>query len=186
MTIKVFKKDEPTFDTSRLEIEDAWRVYVNDYLSLAPTIGVDIDKVHLSLLRRNLRIMTNDGTINPSFGIEESNSESGRRYDLAKARESLEFRISVEDAKIYYQVNSEESWQQPFAVREGGKQGVEDSVKTSAVREEGFQDSYVRNSTAMVGLSKADVEGKNESYGIMVKDGVNGADEGGAGIAMEE
>lgn len=175
MAIKVFKKDEPTFDTNKLLLEDAWRVYVTDFLSTAPTIGTQIDQVHMSIMRRNMRIMTKNGTITPAFGADEEPSPFMRRFDLVKAKEGLEFKIAVEDLGIFFDINKDEYFSQPAPAREGQKAGVDDAEAATHAREDALQDSFVMNNDAMKGLSKEDVEGRYESFGALVKGGAAAA-----------
>lgn len=167
MTIKVLKKDEPTFDPTRMILEDAWRVYVADFLSVAPTVGAPIDQVHLSILPRNIRVMSKEMT--STSGTEEEVDAFGRRFDIVKAKEGLDFKVAVEDLGIFFDINKDEYFVQPTTARDGPRTAVEDSESATHHRVDALQDTFVMNNDAMKGLSKDDVEGKNEGFGSLVK-----------------
>ena len=176
MEIKVFKKEEPTFDPNRLEEEDAWRVYVTDYLSTAPTTGTRMSAVRTSVLRRNLSAASQVGTNTPSVASDDPPNPLARRFDLVKAKENLEFKISIEDRKIFFDKEKAEYFIQPALAREGGKEGSEDAEATDRYRDDTLTDTQVINNGAMKGLSKEDVEGKNRTYAALLAGGVSGGD----------
>lgn len=174
MTIKVFKKDEPTFDTSRLMAEDAWRVYVTDYLATSPTTGVPINEVRSPILRRNIRNINADGTTYNASIDDPATSLFTRQFDLVRAKEALEFKIAVEDMKLHFTVQCSESWSQPNGARTGGQMEVEESEGSQHHHADGVQDRFVRINDAMKGASKENVESRNEAFGGVVKRGVSG------------
>jgi len=176
--MKIFKKDEATFDVDRMTVEDKWRVYLAEYLSTGPTHGAPLGHVPLPTLKRNVRVLSKDGTITPSYSGNIPadtlmTGEFGRRYDLVRAKENLEFRISVGNYKLCYQINSDEYWHQPYAVRVGGKEGAEEAMNTFGYRFDRVKDALVMNNSAMKGLSKEDVEGKNEEWRKLRDEGIS-------------
>lgn len=180
-TIKVFRKDEPTFDTSRMLDEDAWRVYVNDFTGVTPTTGAPQDQVKQSILKRNVRAATAGDNI----------EAYGRRYDLVNAKEALEFRISVHEYKLQFIRGNDEFWYQPESARDMGKEGAEEALRAAERRNDAVRERFVMNNDAMKGLSKEDVEKANQNVAERAKNGWDqkagsAAQEGQKNDEMEE
>ena len=190
MSIKILKKEEPTFDTSRLIAEDTWRVYVSDYLNTSPTHGAPLSQVNLPMLKRNIRVLSKDGTIEATYGAEAMDEQAaedlGRRYDLVRTKESLMFKLGVSDLKIHFQRENDEFWHQPYSVRVGGREGGEEAAGTFKYRDEGVQERSVSENSTTRELSKEDIAGGNAAFdrimeGVESGDGGEPADE-----AMED
>ncbi|KAI4716895.1 hypothetical protein E4T48_06933 [Aureobasidium sp. EXF-10727] len=165
--IRLYKKDDPTFDTTSMLQEDLWRVYVTNLLKLAPTPDVPATR-RRPVMHRNLRQLNVDpSTINS----EERSDEYRRLCDSAISSEGLEFRVAVEFYRMYFVKSTEEYAYQPAAIRSGGKEGVEEADSTARYRSDRSQDTFVINNAAMKGLSKEDVEGKNSGFGALVREG---------------
>ncbi|KAG8624101.1 hypothetical protein KVT40_009077 [Elsinoe batatas] len=182
ISMKVFKRDEPTFETSTMIAEDVWRVYVNDFLSTSPTHGTPMELISLPVLKRNIKTA---GTANGTAEGEEDESLA-RRYDFVKAKEQLEFKILVGDLKLAFTPENDEYWHQMLQARAGGKKGIEGADEAVHYRDETVAEKFTMNNEGMKGLSKEDVEGKNELFRKMA-DGE--AQEGGAegeGEKMDE
>lgn len=165
--IKLFKKDDPTLDTSSMLEEDLWRVYVTNLLKLAPTPDVPAVK-RRPVMHRNLRQLNVDPN---SIYAEDRSDEWRRRCDSTIASEQLQFRIAVEYYRMYFIKNTDEYEYQPAAVRSGGKEGVDEADATARYRDDRSQDAFVINNAAMKGLSKEDVERKNSEFGQLVTEG---------------
>lgn len=139
MTIKIFKNDEPTFDIGRLMAEDIWRVYVTDYLGTGPTHGSPIELVSIPVMKRNVRVLSQNGAIDPhrptnSEGDDAEGGASNRRFDLVRAKEALEFKIAVENLGLHFNRSSEEYFHQAPRVRSGGKDGAVEAEATAKHR----------------------------------------------------
>jgi len=192
MSIKILKKEEPTFDTSRLMAEDAWRVYVSDYLNAGATHGAPLGQINIPLLRRNARVLSKNGTVEATYGAEALDEQAaddlGRRFDLVRARESLEFKLGISDFRIHFKKESDELFSQPYGVRVGGVEGVEEADEVLRLRLESVQDNVVMNNDAMKGLSKEDVEGKNAAFKSILDSDGEVSSKGGdvADAAMED
>ncbi len=166
--MKVFKKDEPTFETSHMMAEDAWRVYVADFLSSAPTHGTPMGSVSVPILKRNVRTLQKDSTA----GDDEDGAESiKRKFDIVRAKEALDFKISVGDYKLTFQSNCDEFWHQPLEARVGGKTGIDESERSRTHRDETVMERLVRNNEATKGLSREEIEGKNKEFGTLSQGG---------------
>lgn len=165
LSIQIFKKEDPTFDTFKLLEEDRWRVYVSAYTRLPATD----DKLRSKrpYLVRSLRPL-----IDPSLdNTEDRPDEWRKRFHQSASDEKLLLRISIPQYKLIFERNTEEYSYQPLAVRENGKEGPEEAESSVMHRAEQAQDMLVINNSAMKGLSKEDVEGKNEFFGRIVKEG---------------
>ncbi|KAF2154652.1 hypothetical protein K461DRAFT_238036 [Myriangium duriaei CBS 260.36] len=179
--MKVFKKDEPTFETSHMMAEDAWRVYVADFLSSAPTHGTPMDLVSVPVLKRNIRALQNESAVEDEEGAESIK----RKFDIVRAKEALDFKISVGDYKITFQSNCDEFWHQPFRARVGGKEGINAAERAQSHRDEKVKDALVVNNEATKGLSKEEIDVKNEEFGKLSK-GTKDVTEGGDQDKMDE
>ncbi|KAF4555812.1 Sin3a C-terminal domain-containing protein [Elsinoe fawcettii] len=160
ISMKVFKRDEPTFETSTMIAEDVWRVYVNDFLSTSPTHGTPMELVSLPILKRNIKAAASVDTT----GEDEEGQALARRYDFVKAKEQLEFKIAVGDLKLGFTPENDEYWHQMLQARTGGKKGIEAAEETVHHRDETVAEKFKMNNEGMKGLSKEDVEGKNEQF----------------------
>ena len=167
MQIRLYKKDDPTFDTTSMLQEDLWRVYVTNFLKLAPTPDVPSTR-RRPVMHRNLRQINVDPN---TMNSEERSDEYRRLFDSSISSEGLEFRVAVEFYRMYFVKNTEEYAYQPAAIRSGGKEGVEEADSTARYRSDRSQDTFVINNAAMKGLSKEDVEGKNSGFSALVKEG---------------
>jgi len=158
--MKVFKKDEPTFETSHMMAEDAWRVYVADFLNSAPTHGTPM-----------LKNATDE---------EEVSEALKRRVESVSAKEALDFKITVGDYKLTFQTNCDEFWHQPFRVRIGGKGGIAEAEESKGYRETKVGEDWITSNEATKGLSKEDIESKSDAFGKL------GRGEGGDQDKMDE
>lgn len=166
LSIQIFKKDDPTFETFNLLEEDKWRVYVSAYTKLAATENVHAKRPYLISSLKPLLDPSLDNT-------DDRTDEWRRRYEQSASDERLILRVSVQQYKLMFERNTEEYCYQPLAVRESGKEGSDEVEATANHRAEQAQDTLVINNDAMKGLSKEDVEGKNESFGRILQGGDN-------------
>lgn len=155
----------------RLEAEDQWRIYVHDYLSTRVTVGVRKEEVNFPAMRRSMRTMLNTGSTSASVATtDEAGAATGRRFDMVRAKESLNFRIAVGSLEVAFNPGDEEYWSQIQSARENAPEGIEEAVESPAHRVEEVQDHYAMNNGLMKGLSKEDVEGKNGTFVALLKD----------------
>ena len=158
-----------------MEQVDRWRVYINDFVSRAPTHGAPISEVALPVLKRNVRVLSKRGTVTPAFSGIVSNGEhtdeTGRHYDILPHKEGLGFKIAVNDYKLFFTINDDEYWHQPSAARGGKKEGASDARELVLHRDEAIQDKFVMNNGSMKDLSQDDVEGKKGAFLKMIQDG---------------
>lgn len=102
---------------------------------------------------------------------EERSDEWRKRWDMSVTKEDNSFRISVSQLKLYFQPLGEEYHYLPLNVRDAGKEGVDEADAAARHREENVQDNFIINNNGMKGLSKEDVEGKNEGFKKIVLEG---------------
>lgn len=140
-------------------------------------------------LANTLRALVGDAAV-----LEDAISNEGeraeewrRRHDGSFHDEGLVLRISVPQYKLMFERNTEEVFLVERPQREGGGEVVREAEGAVAFRGEAAR-SAVRNNGAMKGLSKEDVEGANEGFGVLVREGLVGGGEGEEedGEEMEE
>lgn len=182
LSINIFKKDDPTFETFKLLEEDQWRIYVSAYTRLPPT--EDKIPIKRTFLKSNLKPLQD-----PHFEhADERTDEWRRRYTQSTYDGNLNLRIAVSQYKITFEHNTEEYLYQPLQVRECGQEGVQDAEAAPLHRDEQVADSLIINNVAMKGQSKDDVERKNQRFAQLVKLGntAEGGETTGYGSEMED
>ena len=136
-------------------------------------------------------MLSKRGTVTPAFSFSgtasngEYTDETGRQYDILPHKEGLGFKIAVNDYKLFFTINDDEYWHQPFSARSGNKSGADDARELVSHRDEAIQDKFVMNNGSMKDLSQDDVQGKKGAFLKMVQEGApvvsNGDD-----LAMED
>jgi paired amphipathic helix protein Sin3a len=113
------------------------------------------------------------------------------RFLGAKNEEKLILRIAVNNYHPLFQPGSYEGFFEDLRQREGGEQGVKEAEETRGVRHEVMREKYVMNNLGMKGLSREEVEKRNEDFRLLANgevkaDGEAGGDGGEAeGEGME-
>jgi paired amphipathic helix protein Sin3a len=92
-TVRLFKKDDPTFDSNALDRTRRWRAYLASYQAVEPTEEVDHAKVHYPYLKKRLAKV-------------EDLAEQDDRLDLAKHSDKITVSISPQTYNITF-INSE-------------------------------------------------------------------------------
>ncbi len=158
--VRLFKKDDPTFEFNTLDRVKRWRAYVASYMAVEPTEEVDLSRVHYPYLKKRLA-KTEDLT-------EEE------RFDHVKHSDKITVSISPA-AYVMTFINSEpfgtggvQYFLQPDAVRAGLSEAVpkptEEYKKLNDERRERVQEILVRNNSWMKDLSREDVEAKKTAF----------------------
>ncbi|GAB7364177.1 hypothetical protein MBLNU230_g4728t1 [Neophaeotheca triangularis] len=195
INMRIMKKDDPTLasDLSPLDQENRWRYYIGSYTSVDPTEGVDHKALRLPLLPRNLRAFGADPSSvsyppSPRPDDPIANERLMRRFDHQKGEESLVMRIAVDSYFRIFEPNTFEGWFESMSERQGGKEGVDEAIEAAAQRKETVNEGFELMNAGMKGLSKSEVEAKNENFTKMVQEGVHTAeaeDDEEQGNAME-
>ena len=99
------------------------------------------------------------------------------RFLGAKNDERLILRIAVNSYHPLFQPGTYEGFFEDLRQREGGAEGVKEAEETRVVREESVREGFVMNNLGMKGLSKEEVEGRNEGFARLAS-GVRGGEVG--------
>jgi paired amphipathic helix protein Sin3a len=151
-SVRLFKKDDPTFEFNTLDRIRRWRAYIASFVAVEPTEEVDGTRVHFPYLRKRLAKVE---------GLSEED-----RLDMVRHSDKITVFISPTMYTMTF-INSE-----PFG--SGGVQYIlqSDSVPRSSEeskalndsRRELVQEKLVRNNTWMKDLSRDDVDGKKTAF----------------------
>lgn len=158
--VRLFKKDDPTFEFNTLDRVKRWRAYVASYTAAEPTEEVDGARVHHPYLRKRL-------------AKTEDFSDDGRT-ERATANDKITVNISP-GGYIMTFVHSEPFGRggvqyllQPDNVRAGLSSSVPkpaDEYKSlNDSRRDRVQEKLVHNNTWMKDLSRDDVDAKKTSF----------------------
>ncbi|OSS54046.1 hypothetical protein B5807_00884 [Epicoccum nigrum] len=159
-TVRLFKKDDPTFDSNALDRTRRWRAYLASYQAVEPTEEVDHAKVHYPYLKKRLAKV-------------EDLAEQDDRLDLAKHSDKITVSISPQTYNITF-INSElnvggvQYFTLPDTVRAGGSESSpqpnEQFKSLNDARRERAQEKLVRNNTWMRDLSRDEVDSKKSAF----------------------
>jgi paired amphipathic helix protein Sin3a len=158
--VRLFKKDDPTFEFNTLDRVKRWRAYVASYMAVEPTEEVDKTRVHYPYLKKRLA-KTEDLT-------EED------RIDHVRYSDKITVSISPA-AYIMSFINSEpygmggvQYFIQPDATRAGLSESVpnptEEYKALNDSRRDRVQEILVRNNSWMKDLSRDDVDARKAAF----------------------
>lgn len=207
-----FYADEGLSERGR---ENEWRRYIASYTTLEDTDRVDKRHLTPFLLQRNLYALgadlrsnaflsvplpTTDTETNPD-GTTSTNtqpstqvaSDSGgaavgerllARFLGAKNEEKLNIRIAL-SYHMLFEPGTYEGFFEDMRQRDGGAEGVKEAEETRLLREEIMGEKFVMNNLGMKGLSREEVEKRNEGFAALasgeVKEVVGAEGKGGDG-----
>ncbi|KAF1840440.1 uncharacterized protein K460DRAFT_208398 [Cucurbitaria berberidis CBS 394.84] len=158
--VRLFKKDDPTFEFNTLDRVKRWRAYVASYMAVEPTEEVDRSRVHYPCLKKRLAT-----TSDPS---------EDDRFEHVKYSDKITVSISPA-AYVMTFINSEpfgnggvQYFLQPDAVRAGLSERTpkpnEEYKKLNDERRERVQEILCRNNSWMKDLSRDDVDAKKAAF----------------------
>jgi paired amphipathic helix protein Sin3a len=158
--VRLFKKDDPTFEFNTLDRVKRWRAYIASYMAVEPTEEVDGSRVHYPYLRKRLA-RTED------FSEDE-------RLDHVKHSDKITVSISPAGYTMTF-INSEpfgtggvQYFLQPDSVRAGLTSSVpkptEEYKSLNDSRRDRAQERLARNTTWMKDLSREDVDAKKTAF----------------------
>jgi paired amphipathic helix protein Sin3a len=158
--VRLFKKDDPTFEFSTLDRVKRWRAYIASYMAVEPTEEVDSTRVRYPYLKKRLA-RTED------FSEDE-------RLDHVKHSDKITVSISPAGYTMTF-INSEpfgtggvQYFLQPDNVRAGITSNVTKPVEEYKAlndsRRDRAQEKLVRNNTWMKDLSREDVDAKKAIF----------------------
>lgn len=153
--VRLFKKDDPTFEFDQLDRVRRWRAYVASYMAVEPTEGIAFNKLRHPYLAKRLA------------KLEDLNDDD--RFDTLKSEDKITVSIFPQNYTMKF-IASE-----PF-----GTGGVQYFVQSNDVRtgvasnkdyetfleakKERVQELFVRNNEWMKDLSRDDVDQKKAAF----------------------
>ncbi|KAK5002482.1 hypothetical protein LTR28_011367 [Elasticomyces elasticus] len=185
--IGILKKNDPSTEPN--DPLNAWRSYVAAYELEGHTEDIPALTYPNGTLLRNIPAsLTADPTAAPDVADARSTAmdETLARLNGTLAVNQLEMRIWVENNRSTFLKERADTLLAPRAMAEGGKEGAAEREQLAEIRAAGIVERLVQNNGAMKGLSKEEVERKNEEWRVLVEDGVGvgfgvGAGAGGGG-----
>ncbi|KAK4989162.1 Transcriptional regulatory protein sin3, partial [Elasticomyces elasticus] len=171
---------------------NAWRSYVAAYELEGHTEDIPALTYPNGTLLRNIPAsLTADPTAAPDVADARSTAmdETLARLNGTLAVNQLEMRIWVENNRSTFLKERADTLLAPRAMAEGGKEGAAEREQLAEIRAAGIVERLVQNNGAMKGLSKEEVERKNEEWRVLVEDGVGvggGVGVGAGGVGEEE
>lgn len=174
-TVRLFKKDDPTFEFNIFDRVKRWRAYIASYMAVEPTEEVDGSRVHYPYLRKRL-------------ARAEDTSEDDR-LDHVKHDDKITVAISPGSYNMTF-INSEpfgtggvQYFLQTHAVRAGLPRTPEDFKALETARRERAREKLEYNPVWTKDLSQEDVVAKKTS---LTKDKETVRDVGDDDVEMEE
>lgn len=179
--VRLFKKDDPTFEFNTLDRVKRWRAYIASYMAVEPTEQVDASLVNYPFLKKRL--------------AKHENLTEDDRFDLVKHSDKIT--VSINPASYVMRIVNSEPFGtggvlyflQPDFVRAGLSDAVpnpaDEYKKLNDERRERVQERLVRNNSWMKDLSRDDVDAKKAAFKRDVEE-VRKGDEGGEDVDMEE
>ncbi|KAF2836568.1 hypothetical protein M501DRAFT_996774 [Patellaria atrata CBS 101060] len=149
--IRIFKKDDMTFDTSTLDAERRWSYYITSWCLLDPTEGIVYDKLNMPILQHTA-LRPDDEDV--------SNVDN---------KEKLIIRVATENFKTFFESNTEEysvSLKPESAIMVGDKEEMRSEHRN---RRKSAQERLSMNNTWMKDLSKDDVDHQKHIFTEAVK-----------------
>lgn len=191
LSITVSKRDDPTFDTTKMDEEQRWRAYMASFTTYEFTQDVDLSAMHTPLLVRNLRsagINPKSASYPPSpaSDVADVNQRTHQRLAAVRADEQLDMRIAVGSYYRVFHKGSQEWWAEDTQITEEGREGVTASAEAKSYRLESMTDNFVINNEGMKNVSKEDVDKKNEVFNEVIEKGLSAAGEDGDAMDVEE
>ncbi|KAF2088148.1 hypothetical protein K490DRAFT_64822 [Saccharata proteae CBS 121410] len=167
--IQLFKKDEPTFDQSRLSKERKWNYYISSWTNTEPTEGVAHERVHMPFLKRN---------------HPEEEEEDAAAMEPHRSQEDLVIRVSPETYKMVFEPGSFELSVRSDKLRSGGEEGLSTAATHRENRTGLAKEKVVMNNAWMKDRSKDDVDAKKQEFARLMADQSAASD--GATITAKE
>ena len=153
--VRLFKKDDPTFEFDQLDKVRRWRAYVASYMAVEPTENVEFNKLRHPYLAKRLA------------KLEDVNEDD--RFDLVKSEDKITVSILPQNYTMKF-IASEpfgtggvQYFLQPDEIR-AGVGSKEDYAALVEAKKERVQELFVRNNEWMKDLSRDDVDEKKAAF----------------------
>lgn len=149
--IRLFHRDDPTFNLSELDEIQLWATYVNSYTSIPHTEGVPADRIHMPFLRRQM----------------PTPEDQDDAIDGVSASEKLSARISPDTYKPSFtpdQVDWLVHTHPQLSTLDLEKEAVAAIKEDATESDDRLAEKLVMNSPWMKEMNAADVEAAKTKY----------------------
>lgn len=174
--VRLFKKDDPTFEFNTLDKVKSWRAYVASYVALEPTEQIDASRVRYPFLRKRLATLEKMDELTDQDRYEHVQHSDKITVSINPSRYNMRF-ISSEPAGtggVQYIVH-------PDATRSGLSESVpkplEEFKSLFDAKRDRAQEILVRNNSWMKDLSRDDVDAKKSAFKKDLEEGKPAAGE---------
>jgi paired amphipathic helix protein Sin3a len=162
--LKWILKDETTYNLDEMERKDRWKYYISSYLRIEPTEGVPRNRLHKTVLTRNI----------PADSAE---FDSGLRRRPLDWCENLTLHVCVNTYKIIYRDPGFEFQiftDKPLGSTPETNQSLarERLSKVEAIRTQRFKEKFEMNNAWMKGLDRDEVANVNNDFKKWIEDGI--------------
>jgi paired amphipathic helix protein Sin3a len=158
-TVRLFKKDDPTFEFGALDRVKRWRHYVASFMTVEPTEEVDLARVQVPYLRGRL---------------SKADEGEDERLDYAKEMDRVTISINPSAYMIKFIASGPDTdegtqfFVQKDTTRCGIKEDVENPIEgfknLRETRRDLVQDKLIRNNAWMKNMSRDDVDARKSSF----------------------
>lgn len=158
--VRLFKKDDPTFEFTQLDKVKRWRAYVASYMAIEPTEELDYTRLRYPYLKNRL---TKTEDLNDDDRFEHIKHLDKITVSISPAMYTMKFIASEPSGTggIQYFV-------QPDGTRAGAADSVqnprEEYESLTEWRKDRVQEVFVRNNQWMKDLSRDDVEARKVAF----------------------
>ncbi|KAL3494016.1 hypothetical protein BJX62DRAFT_55289 [Aspergillus germanicus] len=157
-TVQLLTPEDATLENEELSQEARWSYYVSAYTMRDPTEGVPFSQMRMPFLKRNLPAKL------------EQEEEYNRYYRPLVHQEGLIIRICANSYHILYEPSSNDWWWRPSPPTEESADDIaKDEAAVKERRRDRFTEKFVNNPSWAHGLSKDQVDEKNQDYRTWIK-----------------
>jgi len=153
--VRLFKRDDPTFEFTQLDRIKRWRAYIASYMAVEPTEQLDFSKLRYPYLKNRLAKMED---VADDDRLEQIRHEDRITVSINPAQYTIKF-IATEPSGT----GGVQYFVQPDSIRSGSS-SKEDYSGLVESRKERVQELFVRNNEWMKDLNRDDVEARKVAF----------------------
>ena len=177
--VRLFKKDDPTFEFNTVDRVKRWRAYVASYMAVEPTEGIDVAQIRYPYLKKRM--------------AKADDLSDDARFDHVKHNDKITVTISPAAYTMTF-VHSEpfgpggvQYFLQPDFVRAGLSESLPTPMKDYEAlvkaRKERVIETLCMNNSWMKNLSREEVDAKKAAWKRMIEEAPKITDDD---VEMEE
>ncbi|KAF1975211.1 hypothetical protein BU23DRAFT_503770 [Bimuria novae-zelandiae CBS 107.79] len=153
--VRLFKKDDPTFEFDQLDKVRRWRAYVASYMAVEPTEGLEFNKLRHPYLAKRLAKLEG---VSDDDRFETLKSEDKITVSILPHNYTMKFLASEP-----FGIGGVQYFVQPDEIRAGvgSKEEYETLIES---KKERVQELFVRNNEWMKNLSRDDVDERKAAF----------------------